>query len=126
MTAVKGRALNSLASQPKASSDSAMVSKGVFSSQSPGRAVRSVETGAGVSTGAPRTASPVGAVHHAIATDTAINTLVSAIDCHRKIVCENGNTPVIASNAGGMLAGLACNCAAEELNPIAHTAPRPR
>jgi len=33
---------------------------------------------------------------------------------------------VIASNSGGMLEGFACNCAAEELSPIAHTAPRPR
>ena len=57
---------------------------------------------------------------------TTISTAVSAIDCHRKIVCVNGMTPVIASNAGGMLAGFACSCAAEDDNPIAHTDPMPR
>jgi hypothetical protein len=73
-----------------------------------------------------RTASPVGAVKYATASDTAINAAVSTIDCHSRIVCVNGSTPVIASRPGGMLAGLACSCAAEELSPKAHTAPRPR
>jgi hypothetical protein len=51
---------------------------------------------------------------------------VSAHDCHRKIVCSNGITPVIASSEGGMLAGFACNCAADDDKPIAQTDPMPR
>jgi hypothetical protein len=42
------------------------------------------------------------------------------------MVSVNGSTPVISTSPGGMLAGLACSCAADELSPIAHTAPRPR
>ena len=34
--------------------------------------------------------------------------------------------PVIDRIEGGRLAGLACNCAAEDDRPNAHTAPRPR
>jgi len=123
-----GRSVNSLTSQPKASSDSRIVSSGLVSSHSPGRFAWGAGVGAGFAmrSGAPRAASSVGAVHQAMATDTAISTPVSTSDCHRKIVWENGITPVIASKAGGMLAGFACSCAADELNPIAHTAPRPR
>ena len=105
------------------------MTSGLYSSHSPGRVRRAGVSDVAsccASCGAPRAASPTGAVHHAMAIDTAINTAVSAIDCHSRIVCENGRMPVIASNAGGMLAGFACNCAADELNPIAHTAPRPR
>ncbi|MNT90014.1 hypothetical protein D3C72_2308420 [compost metagenome] len=47
-------------------------------------------------------------------------------DCHRKIVCVKGITPVIDRIEGGRLAGLACNCAADDDRPNAHTAPRPR
>ena len=51
---------------------------------------------------------------------------VSSIDCHSRIVSANGITPVIASTVGGRLAGFACNCAADELSPIAQLAPSPR
>ncbi|MNC80401.1 hypothetical protein D3C75_1331810 [compost metagenome] len=49
-----------------------------------------------------------------------------APDCQRKIVCVNGITPVIDRIDGGRLAGLACNCAADDDRPRAHTAPSPR
>ncbi len=55
-----------------------------------------------------------------------MRTAVSAADCHVKIVSLNGITPVIASSGFGMLAGFACNCAADEDKPIAHDAPSPR
>ena len=67
--------------------------------------------------GAERTAT-----NHDIAT---ITTVISS-DCHRKIVCVNGITPVIASNSFDMLAALAWNCAAVDDRPSAQTAPRPR
>jgi hypothetical protein len=67
-----------------------------------------------------------GAVSQAIVNVTTMRIAVSAQDCHRKIVCSNGITPVIASNAGGMLPGFAWSCAAEDDNPIAHTDPIPR
>jgi hypothetical protein len=73
-----------------------------------------------------RAALPVGAVSQQISSETRISTAVSTIDCHRKIVSVNGSTPVISSRPGGIEAGLACSCAAEELRPIAQTAPRPR
>ncbi len=47
-------------------------------------------------------------------------------DCQRKMVSVNGITPVIARIDGGRLAGLACNCAADDDRPSAHTAPSPR
>lgn len=125
-----GLLANSPNSQPNASSDSSTVSSGLYSSHSPGR-VRGGSDGAFASSTstnsrAVRAASPPGAVIHATSSDTLIRIAVSAIDCHRKIVCENGSTPVISTSPGGMLAGLACSCAAEDDSPIAHTAPRPR
>ena len=47
-------------------------------------------------------------------------------DCQRKIVSENGMTPVICSSDLGKLAAFACSCAADELSPSAQVAPRPR
>ena len=47
-------------------------------------------------------------------------------DCQRKMVWVKGMTPVIDRIDGGRLAGLACNCAADDDKPKAHTAPRPR
>ena len=73
-----------------------------------------------------RAARPCGAVTQQISSETPISTAVSTIDCHRKIVSVKGSTPVISSRPGGIEAGLACSCAAEELRPIAHTAPSPR
>jgi hypothetical protein len=48
------------------------------------------------------------------------------MDCHRKIVSVNGITPVTWTRPGGMLAGFACSCAADDDKPIAQTAPNPR
>src|SRR3546814_527775 len=125
-----GLLANSPNSQPNASSDSSTVSSGLYSSHSPGR-VRGGSAGAcspdtSMNSRAVRAASPVGAVNQATASDTVIRIAVSTIDCHRKIVSENGSTPVISTSPGGMLAGLACSCAAEDDDPVAHTAPRPR
>ncbi|MNT27960.1 hypothetical protein D3C72_1636140 [compost metagenome] len=125
-----GLLANSLNSQPKASSESSTVSNGLYSSHSPGRVRRC--SGSGSACAAPGKSSAVralpaaGAVSQAISNETRINTAVSTIDCHRKMVSVNGSTPVISTSPGGMLAGLACSCAADELRPIAHTAPSPR
>ena len=58
--------------------------------------------------------------------ETTSSTRPIVIDCHRKMVSLNGSTPVICSNGSGRLAGLACNCAADELSPSAQVAPSPR
>ena len=58
--------------------------------------------------------------------DTTISASNSTPDCHKKIVSVNGIMPVIDRIDGGKLAGLACNCAADDDSPSAHTAPRPR
>ncbi len=68
-----------------------------------------------------QTAFSVGADNQAMPTDTGIRIAVNSSDCHKKTVSVNGITPVIASSAGGMLAGLACRSAAEEDRPSAHT-----
>src|SRR5262249_27870393 len=62
----------------------------------------------------------------ATATETARSTTVITTDCHRKIVSENGITPLIDNRLLGKLAALACNWAADEDSPMAHVAPRPR
>lgn len=130
MAVITGLLANSLNSQPNASSESSTVSSGLYSSHSPGRVRRC--SGSGSACAAPGNSSAVralpaaGAVSQAISSETRISTEVSAIDCHRKMVSVNGRTPVISTSPGGMLAGLACSCAADELRPIAHTAPRPR
>src|SRR6202030_2805735 len=67
-----------------------------------------------------------GAARSTSGTVTNSNNAATAADCHRKIVCENGITPVMSSSGFGRLAGLACNCAADELRPSAQVAPRPR
>ncbi len=104
-------------------------SSGLYSSHSPGR-VRGGSVGVEVSptskSRAVRAFASDGAVNQQISSDAAISTAVSTIDCHRKIVWLKGNTPVIASSPGGMLPGLACNCAADEDRPIAQIAPSPR
>ena len=78
------------------------------------------------SASAVRAFAGLGTVSHTIQTVTAMSTAVSAIDCQRKIVSVNGSTPVTSTNPGGMLAGFACNWAADEDSPIAHTEPSPR
>ncbi len=104
-------------------------SNGLYSSHSPGR-VRGGNTGVEVSpmskSCAVRAFASDGAVVQQMRSDTTINTHVNTIDCHRKMVWLKGSTPVIASNPGGMLAGLACSCAADDDNPIAQIAPNPR
>src|SRR3546814_4184658 len=91
-----GLLANSPNSQPNASSDSSTVSSGLYSSHSPGR-VRGGSAGAcspdtSMNSRAVRAASPVGAVNQATASDTVIRIAVSTIDCHRKIVSENGRS----------------------------------
>src|SRR6476659_5269783 len=67
-----------------------------------------------------------GADQIAITTDTARRDAVMTADCHRKIVSENGMTPVIGSRLLGRLAAFAWSCAAEDDSPIAQVAPSPR
>ena len=121
---------NSRASHAPPSAAMATLSIGLYSSHSPGRVrALAIRRGGVLARRAAAPCAPVrgrGAVSHAIQIVTTISTSVSAIDCHRKIVWLNGITPVIASRAGGMLAGFACNCAADEDSPIAQTEPRPR
>src|SRR5450432_3199750 len=110
-----------------------MVNSGLCSNHSLGRAAVAVSVGEFVVFGAFSTNSPAvcacaasGADHQAMSTETVIRTAVNANDCHRKIVSVKGITPVIASSGLGMLAGFACNWAADDERPIAHEAPRPR
>ena len=42
------------------------------------------------------------------------------------MVSLNGITPVIGSNVLGILSGVACICAADELSPSAQVAPNPK
>ena len=67
-----------------------------------------------------------GAVAYAITSETITSAANRTPDCQRKMVWVNGITPVIDRIDGGRLAGLACNCAAEDDSPSAHTAPSPR
>ena len=62
----------------------------------------------------------------AMMTDATSSTTVITTDCQRKIVSENGITPVIGSSDLGRLAAFAWSCAADEDSPIAQVAPRPR
>ena len=67
-----------------------------------------------------------GADRTAMIHEMTTSTTVIAIDCHRKMVSENGITPVIGSSAFGRLAALACSCAADDDRPMAQVAPSPR
>src|ERR1700692_4959302 len=62
----------------------------------------------------------------AMMTETTRSTTVITTDCHRKIVSENGMTPVMGKRLLGRLAAFACSWAADEDSPIAQVAPRPR
>lgn len=130
MAPAAGLAANSPASQPNASSDTRIVSNGLYSSHSPGRVRGGRAAGARPASTpkslAVRAAAPCGAVSQATQIDTTISPAVSAMDCQRKIVWVKGITPVMASNPGGIDAGFACNCAADDDSPIAQTAPSPR
>ena len=46
--------------------------------------------------------------------------------CQRKSVCVSGISPLMLNNDGGIEDLVAISIAAEEDNPIAHTAPSPR
>src|SRR5262245_54167034 len=108
-----------------------MVRIGECSSHSPGC------LGGGTTSASPRSTSiPIasavtavlgpGADQIAMTTEIARRTAVTATDCQRKIVSENGMTPVMGNRLLGRLAALACNCAAEDDRPIAQVAPSPR
>src|SRR3546814_14803444 len=109
--------------------DSGTGSSGLYSSHSPGRvrggSACACSPDTSMNSRAVRAASPVGAVNQATASDTVIRIAVSTIDCQRTIVSEHGSPPVISTSPGAILAGLACSCAAEDANHIAHTAPKP-
>ncbi len=62
----------------------------------------------------------------AMITEVTISTIVTTMDCQRKMVSLKGMTPVIGRSDFGRLFALAWSCAAEEDRPIAQTAPRPR
>jgi hypothetical protein len=67
-----------------------------------------------------------GADRRASTMEMKIRTSTITSDCQRKIVSENGMTPVICSSDLGKLDGLACSSAADEPIPSAQVAPRPR
>src|SRR5438445_13782574 len=67
-----------------------------------------------------------GADQTAMMTETTRSTAVITIDCHRKIVSENGMTPVMGNRLLGRLAAFACSCAADDDSPIAQVAPSPK
>src|ERR1700685_4121132 len=101
-----------------------MVNRGLRSSHSLGRSICVSRAGLVAACSTSRHLSNgcacdgPGADHQAMRAETTIKIAVSAIDCQRKIVSVNGMTPVIASKVFGMLAGLACNCAADDDKPI--------
>ena len=106
------------------------VASGLYSSHSPGR-VRGAEDSERAAKSifkscAVRARPASGADCHATHTLTPANTAASSSDCQRKIVSVKGITPVTANSAGGMLAGFACNWAAEDDRPSAQTDPVPR
>ena len=121
---------NSCHSQPPASATTIKVRIGLYSSHSPGR------VGGAICSRGAATSSPIICAVTALLSEGAdrcdstieITSRTAAIsrDCHRKIVCENGMTPVMSRSGLGRLPGLACNCAAEELRPSAQVAPSPR
>src|ERR1700754_352267 len=130
MAVTTGLATNSCTSQPIPSNPTTTDSNGLYSSHSPGRS-RGGSFGVALfesttNSLAVRAWAWLGAVSQHTMSEATIRQASNTCDCHRKIVCENGNTPVMANSPGGMLAGLACNWAADELRPSAHTAPRPR
>src|SRR6516165_8881142 len=108
-----------------------MVSSGECSSHSPGwlGGFTLMTSSPAISTpmcSAVMAASGPGADHTAMITETISSTAVITIDCQRKIVSENGITPVIGIRLFGRLAAFACSCAADDDNPIAQVAPRPK
>ena len=70
-------------------------------------------------------AAPLGAEKWAMATVSAMRMAHVRSDCHVKIVVPKSRTPVIFSSSSGSELAVACNCAAEEDIPSAHTAPSP-
>src|ERR1700730_5323534 len=108
-----------------------MVRIGECSSHSPGLVggatltASSLETSMPMASAVTAVAGP-GADDIAMMTEITKSTAVITIDCHRKIVSENGRTPVIVSSGFGNVSALACNCAADDDSPIAQVAPSPR
>src|SRR5260370_1566635 len=110
-------------SEYPASATRIRVRSGLYSSHSPGRdggAGRSIATSvlapiicaviALLSEGADRCDSTI---------EMTNRTANIRSDCHRKIVCVNGMTPVMSMTGFGRLAALACSWAADELRPNA-------
>ena len=60
-----------------------------------------------------------------MATESTISTAAIVSDCQVRIVVLKSSTPVISSSSGGIDAGVAISCAADDESPSAHTAPRP-
>src|SRR5581483_2630817 len=111
--------------QPIASAARMIVRMGECSSHSPGCLGGATWIASWCDTSMPM-ASAVTAVLGPGADQTATTTEITrsakviTTDCHRKMVSENGMTPVIGSSVFGRLAAFACNCAADEESPIAH------
>src|SRR6185436_20794721 len=118
-------------SHPAASRTIKIVSKGEYSNHSPGccgggrSSVTSRSTLMFIAS-AVRAVSGPGADHMAITTETDTRATDTTIDCHKKIVSENGMTPVMGRRDLGKLPAFACSCAADEERPIAQVAPSPR
>ena len=103
---------------------------GLYSSHSPGRcgritSVRGASTFTSIACAVTAFCSE-GAESCATTIDMTIRTTMITRDCQRKIVSENGMTPVICNSGLGRLAGFACSWAADELKPSAQVAPTPR
>ena len=106
-----------------------MVNIGEYSSHSPGwvggrnSSLSSLETSIFIASAVTAVSGP-GADQTAITTETTRRETVITADCHRKIVSENGMTPVIGRRLFGRLAAFAWSCAAEE--DSAHGPGRPK
>src|SRR3974377_907972 len=107
-----------------------MVSIGVCSSHSPGWLGATILISSSRARSMPIFSAVIavsgpGADQTAMMIETINNTMVITTDCQRKIVSENGMTPVMGSRLFGRLAALACSCAAEEesaLDQVRHRA----
>src|SRR3974390_1107749 len=108
-----------------------MVSIGVCSSHSPGWLGATILISSSRARSMPIFSAVIavsgpGADQTAMMIETINTTMVITTDCQRKIVSENGITPVMGRRLFGRLAALACSCAAEEDSPMAQVAPSPR
>src|ERR1700676_991694 len=107
-----------------------MLSMGLYSSHSPGLVGRPTSSTVKVvgipQSTAVRAFSADAADKYATETAAPIRIAVVTKLGQRKIVCESGMIPLIASSEGGIAAFVAMSIAADDESPIAQVTPSPR